>query len=345
MNKIIESVYNPPLKKNGQSLKEFYGNDECVHYYSLARHALKEGLTAYGLKPGDSVLVPAFICRDVLAPFNELGLKIIFFEVNSDLSPRGGVETYPKANAILMVHYFGLVNNIEFFQAYCSFNNALLVEDNAHGLLSRNPEGKLLGTIGDFGVISVRKSLPVENGALLITKNNKSIKDLAFSRKIYLRLILKNLLRPLVAKIGFTGLMKFSEMKRKMRRLFKGNEFPVPTLEEELSIPLPKEPCNFDLYFSKICIDKEVSRRRELFYFLKQFLKEEKIVPLRDELSLFEVPYMYPFYCEHDAIEKIEKLLKSIGLELIQWPALPKVVLEKPHEKFYENLYMVRFLW
>lgn len=345
MKKTIESVFNPPLERNGLSLKVLYGKNKSIYYYSLARHALKEGLFASGIKANDSILVPSFICRDVLAPFNELNLKVIFYDVNIDLTPKGSVDKYPKANAILMVHYFGLENNVSFFQKYCELNNALLVEDNAHGLLSRNQEGLLLGTIGDIGIISVRKTLPIVNGAMLIFKKNKIMPEMSFQNKFDFRLTVKNFIRPFVAKFGFKPLMKFSELKRIIRKHLKGTEFPISTFEEEKKIPLSKEPCDFDLYFSKINIAKEVNRRRDLFYLVKNLLKNEKIIPVKNELSSFEVPYMYPFYTEKDEIEKIKMRLKNHGLELIQWPALPKDIQEMPHDKFYDELYLVKFLW
>src|SRR5437868_11347176 len=83
--KLVESVYSPPQKKNHLQLQQVYEGPFQTACYSLARHALRSGLEALGLRKGDRVLLPELICRDVLAPFSELGIEILFYKVNEAL--------------------------------------------------------------------------------------------------------------------------------------------------------------------------------------------------------------------------------------------------------------------
>lgn len=76
--------------------------------YSLARYAILNGLKILQLRESSSVLVPSFICRDVLAPFNILGMKIIFYELDEKLNPKLPFDELPQADAILAVHFLVL---------------------------------------------------------------------------------------------------------------------------------------------------------------------------------------------------------------------------------------------
>ena len=57
------------------------------YYFSHGRTALKYGLLSLGLKPGDEILIPDYICDVVLHPLKSLGLKYQFYPVLDDLSP------------------------------------------------------------------------------------------------------------------------------------------------------------------------------------------------------------------------------------------------------------------
>ena len=57
------------------------------YYFSHGRTALKYGLLSLGLKPGDEILIPDYICDVVLHPLKSLGLKHQFYPVLDDLSP------------------------------------------------------------------------------------------------------------------------------------------------------------------------------------------------------------------------------------------------------------------
>jgi dTDP-4-amino-4,6-dideoxygalactose transaminase len=330
------------------TLKGYYSNDhqeKSVYFFSLARHALKEGLKALGLKKGGSVLVPSFICRDVLGPFNELGMKVVFFDLNESLNPILSVDQLPAAHAILAVHYFGLETNLSFYKNYCTKHSAILIEDNAHGLFSRDSNAKLLGHSGEMGIISVRKSLPVTNGALLIINKSCSIDKKDVIEVSSSRLRIKNALRPLVAKLGIRFLLTLTNIKRKIRKILKGSEFPVSGNEDEFVVPMLPNSIDLDKYFLEVDIAKEIKRRRDLFKEILEILSQEKIRPLRTQLHSYEVPYVFPFFCELENTEKVKSRLLSQGLEMINWPALPTKIMENSPADYYHNLYMVKFLW
>jgi len=344
---LINSIYSPPRQKNGRHLKDIYDGDYQIREFSLARHALLAGLKVLGLKKGDSVLLPSFICGDVLAPFNLLGLKILFYPVDEKLKITTRMNDLPNASAIMAVHYFGLETDLSIFREYCQKHKALLIEDNAHGMFSRSADGQLLGTLGDIGIISIRKTLPISNGALLIYRNKaENIPILTSIGAPSVRMAIKNVFRSMITLCGTGFLIGVTKLKRRLRLMLKGDEFPPSQSEDEYNIPLSPNPINIEEYMETVDVSKEVNRRRELFNFLSKLAKNLQIQPLKEFLSPSEVPYVYPFWCSPENISLVKKELESIGLEFVNWPTLPQYVQEdkeKPH--FYSNLYMVKFLW
>lgn len=341
---LIESVYCPPRKRHNRTIEAIYSPNIVVKY-SLARYAILRGLEALKLNKTSSVLIPSFICRDVLAPFNLLGINIIFYEIDENLNPRLTFDELPKADAIMAVHYFGLESNIDYFKEYCKKWNAFLIEDNAHGLFSRSRNGFLLGTNGDVGVISVRKSLPIENGAILLSKSELRNEIIETNNYISLRLRVKNFIRPLVAFLGINFLKKTTEIKRKIRSLVLGSAIPESLNYEETEIRYNESPYQFDEYFLTVDIEKEMERRVKLFNDLNEAFKALPARRIRQNLTPGEIPYVYPFICETEKLSEINEFIETMGLEIVKWPSLPNIVKISPHPGFYENVYLVKFIW
>ena len=97
-----------------------------VRYFSLGRFAMKEALVACGVGENSSVMLPSFICRDVLAAINELGAIATFYDVDKKLEPIG-LDSSPKSKAIIAVNYFGFPQNLEPFKKYCTSSGAKIV--------------------------------------------------------------------------------------------------------------------------------------------------------------------------------------------------------------------------
>ena len=146
-------------------------------YFAYGRTALAFGLKTYAILPNKKILAPEYICEAALQPFRNNGIQIQYYKVNDDLSPdwRSINEKINKDTfAILMVHYFGNPQKIEDFKKKSEQNGILLIEDNSHGYGGMY-SGKLLGTFGDIGISSPRKSFPVLNGGVLYLNSNQNI--------------------------------------------------------------------------------------------------------------------------------------------------------------------------
>lgn len=116
-----------------------------IRYFSLARHALIEALRVAGVGHGDKVLLPEFLCRDLLASISALGATACWYPIGLDLSPSTPPSTWPDAKVVLAVNYFGFPQKLDVFHQYAANSGAIIIEDNAHGFLSRDENGRWLG--------------------------------------------------------------------------------------------------------------------------------------------------------------------------------------------------------
>src|ERR1051326_7167664 len=153
-------------------LRASFQSDFSPYYFGYGRTALKKGLKAYNIPKGKKILVPEYICSAALEPFLQEEIGIQYYCVNENLSPDWNSiaeKLTDNISAILMVHYFGFAQDIDSFIRFAQKHNLLLIEDNSHGHggLYRN---QLLGTFGDIGFSSPRKSFPLLNGGVLYIK-------------------------------------------------------------------------------------------------------------------------------------------------------------------------------
>jgi len=152
-------------------------NQSSPFAFSHARTALKYGLKGHNIKEGDEVLLPDFICEVVLAPLDSYRITPIFYQTQADLKPNWAdlkKKITDQSKAVMMIHYFGFHQNIECFKMFAKKYQLLLIEDNAHGY-GGTYQGQLLGTFGDIGITSPRKTFPILNGAYLYMKGQELV--------------------------------------------------------------------------------------------------------------------------------------------------------------------------
>lgn len=127
-------------------------------------------LIAAALAPATTVVVPDFLCRSAVEPFDDAGLAVRRYRIGQDL--RADPEEVERAAggrrfALLVVSYFGLPQPFDELRELCLRRDAMLIDDAAHSLLSEHG-GRPYGTLGDAGVTTVHKTLPVPDGAVAV---------------------------------------------------------------------------------------------------------------------------------------------------------------------------------
>lgn len=343
MRALLASVYAPPAASQPWRLEELLPGAD-IRYYSFARRALADGLR---LSRAGKVLLPGFLCRDVLSSLSAVGAEAAFYPVDSRLNPAAAPEAWPKADAVLAVDYFGFPQDLTPFKAYCARTGAVLIEDAAHALFSRDASGALLGSRGDLGLFSLRKTLPLPNGAALaVTKAGWAVPPQGpFGASGGLRRALKTTSRALARRLGSQRTYQGLSFLRDLRRLKTGSRLPGPDAESERVLPKPERPCRaLAVALTAADPQAEAQRRRALYAFLSARLHHAGAEPIFDALPLGVVPYGLPYRAEGKTALKVEALLKGLGLESLTWPDLPSAIMESA-PSFYKDVRIVHFLW
>ncbi len=315
--------------------------------FSFARHALVEAFRLAGCK-GAEILLPEFICRDVLGAVNATGATPRYYPVNEQLQPVH-LEGAKGAKAVLAVNYFGIPQDLAIFRNFCQENGAVLIEDNAHGFLGRDLSGALLGTRGDLGVTSYRKTFRVLDGAQLY------VNDQRFVAKTDPQLEPSRQTDPMSFRIRRstsrierrTGLPLFRLLQtttRGLRQMRTGSSLPVSDPMSEKTLPGSPEPTSSSLHFiSRVNSEQEVERRRRLFGEIASVVSGYDIQPVIEQLDSGASPYGFAFIGSAKEAARVRRAVSRFHVETMSWPDLPSAV-TVDNNHFYRNVWVVNFL-
>ena len=185
--KIISKTLKQSMLTLGPQLEKFE-NDFCK--YSKARYAiavsnctaaLHLSLMALGIKENDEVIIPdltfvadanavlACNARPVIADINKDNFFFSISNVKENITK--------KTKAIIPVHIYGQVCNIEEILDLAKDNNLKVVEDCAHAVGTFH-KSKHVGTIGNTGCFSFypTKNITTAEGGM-VTTNSKKIAE------------------------------------------------------------------------------------------------------------------------------------------------------------------------
>lgn len=153
-------------------------------FYGYGKVAMRDGLDVLLAERPEAtnVVLPAYLPHGIIEPFREAGLEPRYYRCDRQLRPNlEDIERLldRESLALMLTHYFGHPQppeDVAAMRTLCGEHDAFLIDDNAHAPLSTS-EGRLLGTLGDVGITSLRKMLPVPNGALLFISNESLSED------------------------------------------------------------------------------------------------------------------------------------------------------------------------
>lgn len=327
---------------------EFVGQGR-VRYYSLARHGLTEALRLAGVHQGSRILLPEFLCRDLLAPIHLLEASPCWYPVTSDLNPVMPPEEWPVADVVLAVNYFGFPQDLRPFQAYADRTGAVVIEDNAHGYLSRDQAGDWLGCRTGLGVFSLRKTLRIPDGGALWVGAQYATRELpaqaAFDGKgVNPAQLFKAHLRglPVVGECAYRLSTGLARMLRKWRT---GSNIPAADPVSEHKLPTAANPWVGLLPALAECnVMGEIERRRMAYVLCAGVAVKFGALPVFAELPPHCVPYAYAFRGDAAALTGMWRHAAYHGFDLVSWPDLPTEILGRS-PAHYSNVFLVNFLW
>jgi dTDP-4-amino-4,6-dideoxygalactose transaminase len=167
-----ESVYN--FEKQ---FGDYINNPYCLSLNS-GTAALHIALILAGVCEGDEVISTALTAEPTNVAIKLVGAKVVW----ADIDPNTGLispesvrnKITSKTKAIMLVHYAGMVCNLDEFNLISRKYNIPLIEDAANALGSKYNK-KMIGSNADYTIFSLQaiKHMTTVDGGFLCVKNKE----------------------------------------------------------------------------------------------------------------------------------------------------------------------------
>ena len=152
---------------------------KCKHALAVTSGtaAIKIGLKALGVKPGDEIITQAFNFVATIEAIIEVGARPIIVNVdktlNMDIKDLRKKIT-KKTRVVLPVHMLGYPCDMQNIKKICKENKIKMLEDNCESIGGKYNK-KFLGSIGDIGVLSLDfgKTITTGEGGMILTNNKR----------------------------------------------------------------------------------------------------------------------------------------------------------------------------
>jgi len=311
------------VKEFEDEVKKFLGAKFLLAVNS-GTAALHISLDAFGVGPGDEVIVPSFTFIATIQAILYCGAIPVFCDIypdtlNTDIEDVRSKLT-KKTKVIMPVHYGGLPCRMDDLLEIAKKNKILIVEDAAHAFGSAY-KGKKIGTFGDATCFSFDpiKNITCGEGGAVATNNEKIFlrmqkkRVLGIDKDINIKNIAKSFwpyeitisgyryhMNNINAAIGLVQLKKFNEFMRKKRMIcqrYDQSLREIPALGIFVKNYEEIAPFNYVI---------KVSKNRDK---LMSFLRKKGI-----ETGIHYIPnHLQPFLRKyHRALPVTEKIYKQI---------------------------------
>ena len=190
---IQEAIHNRKLCGDGPFTKR------CTEYLqkkfnrkilltTSCTSALEMAALLCHVKNDDEVILPSYTFCSTADAFVQRGAKLVFVDIRPDTLniDENKIEKAitPKTKAIVVVHYAGVVCEMDTIMDIARRHNIFVIEDAAQAIFSTY-KNRLAGTIGDFGCLSFHetKNLSMGEGGALIINHDKDSEEAEMIRE------------------------------------------------------------------------------------------------------------------------------------------------------------------
>ncbi|RAI99881.1 dTDP-4-amino-4,6-dideoxygalactose transaminase [Chitinophaga skermanii] len=164
MQEVLESaafINGAPVQLFGKELEAYLGIKHVINCAN-GTDALQIAMMAAGLQPGDEVITPSFTFIATAEVIALLNLKPVFVDIDPQtycIDPtKIEAAITPKTKAIVPVHLYGHVCDMDAIMEVANKHNLLVIEDNAQAIggtyTGKDGVTRKAGTIGHIGCTS-----------------------------------------------------------------------------------------------------------------------------------------------------------------------------------------------
>ena len=240
--------------------------EEKIADYSHCKHAigvssgtdaLLIALMALDLEPGDEVITTPFSFFATAGVIARLNVKPVFVDIQEDtynLDPKK-IETAitDKTKAIIPVHLFGQMADMDPIMEIANKNNLAVIEDAAQAIGSEDDKGRRAGSIGHMGCFSFfpSKNLGGFGDAGMVVTNDQDLAEKLIKLRVhgsepkyYHQIVGGNFridaLQAAVLTVKLDYLDQWTEARQNNAREYIDN-LKEQNLEQELGLPIIKK--------------------------------------------------------------------------------------------------------
>ena len=249
--------------------------------------AIHLALMALGVKSGDEVIVPESTWIASVEPILYIGAKPVFVDIKEDtwcINPSSIEKAITiKTKAIIAVHLYGNVCEMDEILAIANKHNLVVLEDAAEGLGSEY-KGKKCGSIGHAGVFSFHgtKTMSTGEGGILVTNDHGIFENASIlndhgrnsndpeHKMFWMRNYgYKYKMSNLQAAMGCAQIERIDELEQKKREVFSWYKKELEPIEG-LKLNYQQEYAINSYWMPTILIDaRYIINRNDLINFLK----------------------------------------------------------------------------
>lgn len=284
-------------------------NISNVYFYGYARSGLYH-IVCYFNSIGVErpvFLVPDFYCPEVLSFLTALNVEIIPYDITRDINDIPS----SSADALIYYHAFGITDPRVL--ANFGFSDCLLIEDFSHSYFLDN-------NLPSVKLFSIRKYLPLVEGALVLNNTNLPISFTNCTPSISFRSLILLLKRFI---ISLDNILPFFSFRSIVRTYVKDNHF---INNKEIYSSFINSPSLISYYHLKfVNIDRlctlSISLYEHVFNSLSSLVKDSSfIVTLNKDVN--SKPYFFPIFVDKDYSSSFYVFLNSnnIGIDFL-WPS------------------------
>lgn len=174
------------LNKFEEDIESYLGIKNAVGL-SSGTSAIHLGLKTLGVKKNDIVFVSDLTFAASVNPIIYESATPVFIDSEPDtwnMSPialKKAFDKYPNPKAVVVVHLYGRLANMDEICKICKEHNTPILEDAAEAL-GTIYNGKYAGTFGDVGALSFNgnKIITCTSGGMLVSDDEKKINKAKF---------------------------------------------------------------------------------------------------------------------------------------------------------------------
>ena len=165
----VSQVLETGMLASGRLVRKF--EQEVANYCDLlackfvptGRFAMFQALQLVGVKPGDEVILPTYVCPSMLAAVRACGAVPVLCDVGADWCLRAEdalARITHRTRAIIVAHMFGITADVEPLIA----SAVPVIEDCAHAFGGTTQSGRPVGSLGAAAIYSFGPTKPLTAG-------------------------------------------------------------------------------------------------------------------------------------------------------------------------------------